>query len=176
MLVWQACGCVAAGNGRQAVAESAFMCDSSARMVQCNARWRCNADSRWGRGVNRMAEQLRVSPSPVGDKRLRALDAGGADPFGNAIDSLRKTIEIDTDAWIGRGIGDFHLVRLLGKGGMGVVFLADRQACDFEQWVAVKLLRGNRLESAAIERFAAGPRILATACIAACCWTTWRRS
>lgn len=42
---------------------------------------------------------------------------------------------------VGQTIGAFRLVRLLGKGGMAAVFLGERQAGDFEQQVAIKLLR-----------------------------------
>lgn len=42
---------------------------------------------------------------------------------------------------VGQNIGAFRLVRLLGKGGMAAVFLGQRQGGDFEQQVAIKLLR-----------------------------------
>ena len=42
---------------------------------------------------------------------------------------------------IGQSIGAFRLTRLLGKGGMAVVFLGEREGGDFQQRVAVKLLR-----------------------------------
>ena len=42
---------------------------------------------------------------------------------------------------IGKHIGVFRLMRLLGKGGMAAVFLGAREGADFEQRVAVKLLR-----------------------------------
>lgn len=42
---------------------------------------------------------------------------------------------------VGQNIGAFRLVRLLGKGGMAAVFLGKRQGADFEQQVAIKLLR-----------------------------------
>ncbi|MEO6076324.1 MAG: protein kinase, partial [Dokdonella sp.] len=42
---------------------------------------------------------------------------------------------------VGQNIGAFRLVRLLGKGGMAAVFLGQRQVGDFEQQVAIKLLR-----------------------------------
>ncbi|MDR3388275.1 MAG: serine/threonine-protein kinase [Rudaea sp.] len=42
---------------------------------------------------------------------------------------------------IGQSIGAFRLTRLLGKGGMAVVFLGVREGADFQQRVAVKLLR-----------------------------------
>jgi serine/threonine-protein kinase len=42
---------------------------------------------------------------------------------------------------IGQSIGAFKLVSLLGQGGMATVFLGEREAADFRQQVAIKLLR-----------------------------------
>jgi serine/threonine protein kinase/tetratricopeptide (TPR) repeat protein len=42
---------------------------------------------------------------------------------------------------VGQRIGAFRLVRLLGKGGMAAVFLGAREGGDFNQNVAIKLLR-----------------------------------
>ena len=42
---------------------------------------------------------------------------------------------------VGQRIGAFRLVRVLGHGGMAVVYLAEREGSDFRQQVAVKLLR-----------------------------------
>jgi len=46
-----------------------------------------------------------------------------------------------TSDWIGQRIGTFRLTRLVGEGGMAVVFLGEREGGDFRQQVAVKLLR-----------------------------------
>jgi serine/threonine-protein kinase len=40
-------------------------------------------------------------------------------------------------------VGPFHLLREIGAGGMGVVYLAERQGPDFTQRVALKLLDGG---------------------------------
>ena len=40
-------------------------------------------------------------------------------------------------------VGSFHLLREIGVGGMGVVYLAERQGPDFTQRVALKLLDGG---------------------------------
>jgi serine/threonine-protein kinase len=42
---------------------------------------------------------------------------------------------------IGQCIGGFRLQRTLGRGGMAMVFLAEREGSDFRQQVAVKLLQ-----------------------------------
>jgi serine/threonine protein kinase/tetratricopeptide (TPR) repeat protein len=56
-------------------------------------------------------------------------------------------------------IGPYQLVRLLGEGGMGVVYLAERT--DVGGHAALKLLRDAWLSPARRERFAAEQRVLA---------------
>lgn len=46
-----------------------------------------------------------------------------------------------TSAWTGKQIGAYVLGRLIGQGGMASVFEATRVGADFDQRVAVKLLR-----------------------------------
>ena len=52
-------------------------------------------------------------------------------------------------------IGPFRPLRRIGSGGMGVVYLAEREGADFTQRVALKLLDGN---VARMARFAARER------------------
>jgi len=42
---------------------------------------------------------------------------------------------------IGQKIGAFRVLKLLGQGGMATVFLGEREGADFQQQVALKLLR-----------------------------------
>jgi tetratricopeptide (TPR) repeat protein len=60
----------------------------------------------------------------------------------------------------GERVGPYRLARLLGKGGMGVVYLATR-AEDFEQRVALKLLNPGPAPPEAIRRFESERQILA---------------
>jgi len=65
------------------------------------------------------------------------------------------------DAMIGRSIGHYRLVKLLDRGGMGAVYLAERQ--DFEQQVALKLIRrGLDLDEVLVRRFHNERQILAS--------------
>ena len=61
----------------------------------------------------------------------------------------------------GQRIGAYELMRLLGRGGMGEVWLAERTAEDFRQRVAVKLLKRGMDSGALLQRFARERRILA---------------
>ncbi len=58
-------------------------------------------------------------------------------------------------------LGPYRIVRLLGEGGMGVVLLAIREAEDFEQTVALKLVRGRFVDPLLARRFQEERRILA---------------
>jgi len=62
---------------------------------------------------------------------------------------------------IGQSLGPYTLLRVLGTGGMGVVYLAERSDSGFTQRVALKLVRGTLSSSAARERFERERRILA---------------
>jgi serine/threonine-protein kinase len=57
--------------------------------------------------------------------------------------------------------GAFRIVRRLGRGGMGTVYLGERDGADFRQQVAVKVLRRGIDTEDAVRRFADERRILA---------------
>jgi eukaryotic-like serine/threonine-protein kinase len=61
----------------------------------------------------------------------------------------------------GRQLGAYRLLRQIGQGGMGAVYLAERADRQFEKQVAVKLLPMGLNTGAARERFLAERRILA---------------
>jgi non-specific serine/threonine protein kinase/serine/threonine-protein kinase len=63
---------------------------------------------------------------------------------------------------IGGGAGPYRLVRALGTGGMGAVYLAERFDGEFEQRVAVKVVRGGFGTPFMLERFREERRILAS--------------
>jgi hypothetical protein len=62
---------------------------------------------------------------------------------------------------VGERIGRYTLVRLLGAGGMGAVYLAERRADGFTQRVALKLVRHALVSASARERFDRERQILA---------------
>lgn len=88
-------------------------------------------------------------------------------PLSRTAEELLSELERDLDTrnspgQAGDRVGPYELLEIVGRGGMGVVYLAERADRQFEKRVAVKLMpRG--MESAEIERrFLAERQILAT--------------
>lgn len=69
--------------------------------------------------------------------------------------------EVTPNSLIGRIFGAFRLLAQLGQGGMATVFLAERVGADFEQKVAVKLLRRGLFSSTEQGLFRRERRLLA---------------
>ncbi|WDS37670.1 serine/threonine-protein kinase [Pseudoxanthomonas sp.] len=93
------------------------------------SEWRPTLDA-WG------------APSDEVDEALQLLHAqtrklGG---MGASLTSLLLHLDNPRD-WLGRCIGPWRLVSLLGSGGMGAVFLAERADELYQRQVALKLLR-----------------------------------
>ena len=61
----------------------------------------------------------------------------------------------------GEVIGPYRLVRLIGHGGMGSVYLGEREDGAFEQAVAIKLLRPGLQHAHLLDRFRVERQILA---------------
>lgn len=68
----------------------------------------------------------------------------------------------DVDRWLGRRIGAYQLVTLIGRGGMGDVYRARRVDAQFDKEVAIKLVRAGYDTGALLQRFKAERQILAT--------------
>jgi len=103
------------------------------------------------------------------DRELRAeLDAllGRVDTLEHTLDqpalALAGRLFADgADARIGQQIGDFRIDSLLGEGGMGSVYRATRSDADFNQTVALKIIRSSAPDATLRERFRRERAILA---------------
>lgn len=91
-------------------------------------------------------------------EELLELD-GEVDEFlaAPAVPGLRQDPEV---RGLGRRIGPYRLVELLGRGGMGTVYRAVRED-DFEKQVALKLVQRGGESETALRRFDAERQILA---------------
>ena len=125
-----------AARKRSAQARSAFLDDA------CSATPDLRAD----------VESLLVASEETPDDFLEAGDAG---PAAALLGSLVGTV--------GQGdlIGPYRVVRELGRGGMGVVYLAERADGQFEQQVALKLIKRGMDSDAILSRFLHERQILA---------------
>jgi eukaryotic-like serine/threonine-protein kinase len=87
----------------------------------------------------------------------------------------RATGFIETDSWIeatasepsiaepaaGSRVGPYRLVREIGRGGMGTVFLGERDDGQFRKQVAIKLIGAGIASAESLERFRGERQILA---------------
>jgi len=75
--------------------------------------------------------------------------------------SVWDLVETADAKWEHVLIGPYRVVRQLGHGGMGTVFLASREDAEFEQRVAIKLVRRGAGGESLLQRFRQERQILA---------------
>jgi eukaryotic-like serine/threonine-protein kinase len=88
---------------------------------------------------------------------LLSQDARGSSPLDRDVAELARGVLAAGP--IVEQLGPYRIVRLLGEGGMGVVYLAERT--DLGSLVAIKLLSNAGLSPARLDRFAREQRMLA---------------
>jgi eukaryotic-like serine/threonine-protein kinase len=93
---------------------------------------------------------------------INAYDQPGA--FDRSLEQLKTAAisQMDNTGILGKQIGPYRIVDELGYGGMGIVFRAERTDGEFEQKVALKLLRTGFTSDEQIRRFRIERQILAT--------------
>src|SRR6202522_737468 len=92
--------------------------------------------------------------------------ATGAFLAGKAIDQVggferASSYALKGDALEGRRIGPYLVIEEIGHGGMGTVYRAVRADDQYQQQVAIKVVRGGLSDRLAIQRFKAERQILA---------------
>ena len=85
-----------------------------------------------------------------------------SDAAAFAEDMLRDVHDLLESAAEERFVGAYRLVRRIGRGGMGDVYLAERSDGAFEQQVALKLLRREMGSDVSVQRFRSERQILAS--------------
>src|SRR5690606_37544547 len=100
----------------------------------------------------------------IADASRPGLIDAGSGRIARALVDDSGADKVDDDLladWCGRLLGPYRLLRLIGQGGMASVFLAEREGGDFEQQVAVKVLRHGMLDPFEQQRFLRERQILA---------------
>jgi hypothetical protein len=101
--------------------------------------------------LRREVASLLASAGEGASASIRGVVAAGAD---RVTSDARATT-------VGRRFGPFRLVQLLGEGGMGAVYLAERDDAQFAQQVAIKILPNAISSPQAVARFRDERQILA---------------
>ena len=115
----------------------------------------CSGDPELRREVEGLLARL--------DTASRFLDSPpGAIAAALVAEQRESTERLGADSYAGRRIGAYRIDRELGRGGMSRVFLADRADGEFEQQVALKLLRPGLDSDLDLARLRAERQILAS--------------
>jgi len=88
-------------------------------------------------------------------------EADETDPFEECADSLAIAVPAEDASEIGRRVGAYIIIREIGRGGMGTVYLAARADGYFEKQVAIKVLNRGPATEDVVRRFRAEREVLA---------------
>lgn len=93
---------------------------------------------------------------------LRSYFETASDPIAQAIDAGAGSLgEIFGGPKTGTRVGAYRLIRKIGEGGMGTVYLAERADRQYRRKVAIKLVRAEMAAERVLARFHAERQILA---------------
>ncbi|MCL2660419.1 MAG: serine/threonine-protein kinase [Acidobacteriaceae bacterium] len=95
------------------------------------------------------------------ERLLATNDEAGDVDITDIVVGVMEDIRQDAKPWAGRMVGAYRIVREIGHGGMGAVYLAERADGAFKKSVAVKVLQWNMASSTLAERFRQERQILA---------------
>jgi eukaryotic-like serine/threonine-protein kinase len=132
-------------NRLEEILSNALECDSRLREEYLERA--CGDDRVLRRQIDALIAAHERLDSPV-DLLERALAA-------------QSTPDRDSDRHRGHTVGAYRLVREIGRGGMGIVFLARRSDGQYDRDVALKIVRGAIHNERERQRFLAERQILA---------------
>lgn len=142
-------------------------------------RWQ-QIDALFGDALDRPpADRLTFLDAACGEDRelfdaVRDLVAGEAEAgrvigesvtsfASDVIESFRQAVGSgEDDALVGRHVGPYRLMARIGRGGMGAVYLAERADGEFDQRVALKVVKRGMDTDEILRRFQFERRILAS--------------
>src|SRR5579864_6530703 len=76
--------------------------------------------------------------------------------------NLPGFVSMEDSTRVGRRVGVYRLIELIGQGGMGDVYRAERADGQYDKQVAIKFVRAGLDTTAILERFRTERQILAT--------------
>jgi tetratricopeptide (TPR) repeat protein len=94
-------------------------------------------------------------------RELTAMLGDAGSGFTNAVEHAAAAVADDPDTWTGRRVGPYRILRTIGAGGMGTVFLAVRDDDQYRKEVAIKTLKFEASDSFTLARFRHERQILA---------------
>ncbi|MFT3897427.1 MAG: protein kinase [Thermomonas sp.] len=98
-------------------------------------------------------------------RALLAADATDSEPFRGNANSWGEALANDggdaQDRMLGRNVGAWKIVGIVGRGGMGAVYAVERSDGAYAQRAALKLIRASADSAASRERFLRERQILA---------------
>jgi non-specific serine/threonine protein kinase/serine/threonine-protein kinase len=95
-------------------------------------------------------------------ERLLAAHASAGDFISSPAIAAAGQWNADDESWIGRLVGPYRVVREIGRGGMGAVYLAERADGQYQQRVALKVIKRGMDTEQVLARFRAERQILAS--------------
>ncbi|MGE5242864.1 MAG: tetratricopeptide repeat protein [Betaproteobacteria bacterium] len=107
-------------------------------------------------------DRVRARSPAVGDRLAAMLDGdAGAESVGELIVQEFSAGLPGSDPWLGERFGPYQVERVIGRGGMGAVYLARRADEAFHQKVAIKTIPAGLASPALLRRFQREREILA---------------
>jgi serine/threonine-protein kinase len=96
------------------------------------------------------------------DSLLASYERGGFTGAPAFADGLRMLERNQSDSFTGRRIGPYQVIREIGRGGMGAVYLAARADQAYRKEVAIKLIHRGLDTDSVVQRFCSERQILAS--------------
>ncbi|HEX8560424.1 MAG TPA: protein kinase [Pyrinomonadaceae bacterium] len=118
----------------------------------------CAGDDTLREQVVALIHQFESAGDFIEEPALAASPLDPTDPYATAPATGPDVV----DPAIGRRVGSYRVVREIGRGGMGAVYLAERADGEFRQQVAVKLIKRGMDTDFILRRFRNERQILAT--------------
>lgn len=114
------------------------------------------------RGRTAFVESQTNDPAVQKEVISLLLHEKSAEPFFEAALRSEASALVSSLDWsAGRVVGNYRIVSMIGRGGMGAVYLAERSDGNFEQRVALKAIQSGIPAAFLLDRFQKERRILA---------------